>query len=704
MKSKVLTIAVAAAFCTACSSADVTKNDVNKDDFVNYPDGNYVYAFNESVNPEGLSLRGSMYDLVFPAPKSVTLREDSTAIPAVVGIVADGDLAVAADYLTEKLAANGVSRDDEAGFKIRLGLIADKSHNDEYYELTVDGGAVAIAGNSAIGVLNGVKTLIAVMEQNGGAGAKLCNAVVSDYPDLEHRGMMLDIVRNYTEFENVKKVIDYIASYKLNVFHFHIADDEAWRLYIPGIPELTEVGSCRTKTYDAKNEKFMEMLYSGQDPTVDLEERFITREQFVELLRYARSRGVEVVPEIDTPGHSRAAIIAMKARYEKYAATDEAEALRYKIWDDADTSVYKSAQGYTDDVINVALPGVYNFMEKVFDEIHAMYKEAGIKLRVFHFGGDEVAHGALEGSPMVRRFMKEHGMTSVKEVSEYYVDRMAEYVASRGVLAGGWQEAALKHSPEFDSRVAPRYGIVNAWSTNGRSDTVPYTLANSGYPVVLSNVRNFYLDMVYTRHQDENGLRWGGWCNEYTSWCALPFNSYRSAREGWNGEEVDLGRIADGKPALADRSSIKGVQAQLWSETIRNFAMVQSYVFPKILGLVERGWNASPAWGEGSTDLELFNAERAQYNLRIGLKELPRLSRKGIAVHINQPGIIVEDGMLKSNACYPGVEVRYTLDGSEPSASSPEWTAPVSVGRSKLVKAKAFYLGTESVTTYLWLD
>ena len=94
---------------------------------------------------------------------------------------------------------------------------------------------------------------------------------------------------------------------------------------------------------------------------------------------------------------------------------------------------------------------------------------------------------------------------------------------------------------------------------------------------------------------------------------------------------------------------------------------------------MERGWNASPAWGEGSTDLELFNAERAQYNLRIGLKELPRLSRKGIAVHINQPGIIVEDGMLKANACYPGVEVRYTLDGSEPSASSPEWTAPVSV-------------------------
>ena len=705
MKPIAMQLATASmALCAACSSGATTMNDVNKDNFLNYPDGNYVYALNESVNPAGLSLSGSMYQLIFPAPKSVEIKEGATVLPEEVDIVAtDASLAIASDYLTEKLGNAGIKASKNAKFKINICKIADAAHNSEYYELTVDGSSISIKGNSPIGALNGVKTLVAVIEQNGAcAGIKLENACVKDFPDLQYRGMMLDISRNFTEYENVKKLIDYLASYKLNAFHFHITDDEAWRIEIPGLPELTEVGSCRNKTYDANNEHFMEMLYSGQDLSVELKDQYITRAQFIDLLRYAAAKGVEVIPEIDTPGHSRAAIISMKARYEKYAATDRAEAERYKIWDDEDTSTYKSAQGYTDDVINIAMPGVYNFMEKVFDEILAMYNEAGIKLRVFHFGGDEVAHGALEGSPIVKRFMAEKGMKSVKEVSEYYVDRMSEYVSRHGVLAGGWQEAALKHSDDFNRRIAPRYGIVNAWSTNGRSDTVPYALANSGYPVVLSNVRNFYLDMVYTPHQDENGLRWGGWCNEFTSWSALPFNSYRSARENGKGDTINLKTIADGKPILADRSAIKGVQAQLWAETIRSFDMVESYVFPKILGLVERGWNASPEWGEGSTDVALYDACRAVYNLRIGLKELPRLVRKGVNVHINQPGIIVENGMLKANTCYPGMTVRYTLDGSEPTADSPEWTAPVDAGDAKLIKARAYYLGHESVATYLF--
>ena len=440
MKSKVLTIAVAAAFCTACSSADVTKNDVNKDGFVNYPDGNYVYAFNESVNPEGLSLRGSMYDLVFPAPKSVTLREDSTAIPAVVGIIADGDLAVAADYLTEKLAANGVSRDDEAGFKIRLGLIADKSHNDEYYELTVDGGAVAIAGNSAIGVLNGVKTLIAAIET---AGTKLPNVAITDYPDLGHRGFMLDIARNFTAFEGIKNIIDYIAAYKVNVFHLHLCDDESWALEIPAIPELTEVGAVRENTYVDNNSRHMALVYNGYDMRKHLKrtDLYITRRQFVELLKFAKSRGVNIIPEVDTPGHCHAAVVALKARYEKYAASNPAEAERYRVWDPNDTSKYVSAQNFTDHVINIALPGTYRFMETVFDEIHAMYREAGVQLLAYHFGGDEVANGALEGSPEARAFMQRNGIASMHELSEFYVDRMSAYIAMNGVKAAGWQES-----------------------------------------------------------------------------------------------------------------------------------------------------------------------------------------------------------------------------------------------------------------------
>lgn len=672
--------------------------------FINYPSGEYVYNFNKSINPENAKLDGSVYDRVFPTPKSVVLTGKTITIPKTVkSFIGNKELKSAQSYLLEKLAENGISNVKSSKFSIVMNLRNDASKNTEHYELVISRGSIVINGNSEAGVLNAIKTLIAVIELNGGAGTSLTCAVVNDYPDLEYRGMMLDIARNYTTLDNVKKLIDLLASYKLNKFHFHIADDETWRLEIPGLPELTEIGS--RKGCDLNETTSMLQTYAGNGNPEDMTTSangYITRSQFIELLKYAKQRGVEIIPEIDTPGHSRAALVSMKNRYKKYVATNKAEAEKYKMWDDEESSIYSSAQGYGDNVLNVALPGTYNFMQKVFDEIHAMYKEAGVTLRIFHFGGDEVASGAWTGSPAVKKFMAENGYSTVHEASEYFIDKVSEYIASKGVLSGGWQEAAMKHSEAFNKRVAPRFGMINAWSTNGSRDIVPYTIANDDYPVVMSNVANFYLDMAYTRHQYEKGLSWGGWCNEYTAWNAQPFNSYRSCREDFNGKPVNLSTIADGKPELKNKANLKGVQAQLWSETIRNFDMVQSYVFPKILGLVERGWNAVPTWSNDYEDSSRYDAERTQFNLKIGLSELPRLHKKGVNFHLNQPGIVVENGILKSNTCYPGVLVRYTLDGSEPTKDSPALVAPIKCGDSKLIKAKAFYLGKESVTTYLF--
>lgn len=145
-----------------------------------------------------------------------------------------------------------------------------------------------------------------------------------------------------------------------------------------------------------------------------------------------------------------------------------------------------------------------------------------------------------------------------------------------------------------------------------------------------------------------------------------------------------------------------GVQAELWSETIRGYDWVQYYVFPKIFGMVERGWNSLPAWGEQYNDNTLYNKERAAYNLQIGEMELPKLAKDGVNFRIGQPGIIVKDGMLYANSQYPGEEVRYTLDGSEPNASSALWTGAVPAGESKVIRAKSFYLGKSSVSTYLF--
>ena len=193
--------------------------------------------------------------------------------------------------------------------------------------------------------------------------------------------------------------------------------------------------------------------------------------------------------------------------------------------------------------------------------------------------------------------------------------------------------------------------------------------------------------MGYSMHQYEQGLHWGGCVNEFDSWGAQPWNLY--------------GDNAEGKTPLTRRDMIIGVQAQLWGETLRNFKEVERLLIPKIFGVAERGWNSTPQWA--GDDMAMKHA-RADYNMNIGHRELPMMQKRGYDFHIAQPGIIVEDGMLLANAQYHMAEVRYTLDGSEPTPTSPLWTMPVAVPENcTLVKAKAFYLGKNSVTTYLFL-
>lgn len=209
--------------------------------------------------------------------------------------------------------------------------------------------------------------------------------------------------------------------------------------------------------------------------------------------------------------------------------------------------------------------------------------------------------------------------------------------------------------------------------------------------------------MSYNRHQYEPGLNWGAYIDEFASWNAQPFNIYRTSRYDIPGNPINLAEASKGKIELKKPLNIKGVQAQLFSETIRGYDMVEYYVFPKIFGLVERGWNASPAWGKDYDNFRNYDISRVQYNLKIGTQELPRLRKKNSNFRIGQPGLKIIEGLLHANTQYPGAVVRYTDDGSEPTATSKEWNFPIAC-KSKLIKAKAFYLGKQSVTTYLFTD
>lgn len=675
-------------------------------EYVNYPDGKFMFEKNEEINPQNDKIELGIYNIL-PTPKNISNLGKDVKVPNTIAINFDNkSITHAIDYLTAKIEKCGISTAPKARFIVKLSISNsnDNKKSCEYYTLRIKKNSAEIIGNSPQGVLNGVKTLVAALERTNGTNI-LQEVTISDYPDLKHRGMMLDIARNYTPYEDIKDFIDILAAYKINVFHFHFNDDEAWRLEIPGLPELTSYGSRKGMTHDEK--EFLMQTYAGNGNPDDLSTSangYITSEQFIELIKYAHDRGVEIIPEIETPGHARAVILSMKKRYNKYINTDRKKAEEFVVWDTEDTTAYISVQGYSDNVLNLALPGTYRFVKHVIDELETMYNKAGVKLKAVHLGGDEVADGAWNHSPAIQRMMKENGYTKIRQIEEYYIDQITAYLENKGIKAGAWQEAALKHPKEFHEKVSKRFYMINGWSTVGSRDTIPYHIANNGYPIILSNANNFYLDFMYSRHQDEPGHNWGGVVDEFTSWDAQPFNVYRSARRAISGKRNNLATIERGKPAIQKKENIVGIQGQLWTETNRGYSTVQQYVFPKIFGIVERGWNAAPAWGPDNEDSKLYLNERARYNIIIGTKELPQLAKRGANFHLGQPGIIMQDGKLIANKQYPGVVIRYTFDGSNPTEKSPEWTAPIVIpAGTKLVKARAFYLGKQSVSTFLWL-
>ena len=468
--------------------------------------------------------------------------------------------------------------------------------------------------------------------------------------------------------------------------------------------ELTTVGSRRGHTTDEQEWQYP-AYNGGYDPfSATTGNGYYTRAEFIDFLQYAAERHIQVIPEIESPGHARAAIVSMKARYNKYIDTDPEKAKEYLLSDLQDTSRYISAQAYTDNVMNVALPSTYRFMEKVIQEIVAMYKEAEVPLTTIHLGGDEVARGAWMGSPLCQALMEEHGMAKAHDLAEYFITRVVDCLQQYNLSFNGWQEVALEHKPETHAYLSRHAAGINSWKTvpEWKEDEIPYQIANNGYPVILCNVNNFYLDLAYDAHPDEPGHFWGGYVDESKAFSMLPYDVYRSSRTDMAGNPVDVSAAGKGKTTLtaSGRENIKGVQAQLFAETIRGFQWVEYYMFPKVMGLVERGWNAHPDWEalSGVAEQQAFDRDLALFYEKISVKEMPYWSRIGVNFRLPHPGLSVKDGLLYANTPIAGGQIRYTTDGTEPTVESVLWEAPVACGAA-MVKAKLFFKDKQSVTS-----
>lgn len=498
-----------------------------------------------------------------------------------------------------------------------------------WYRITVDGSILVEAADED-GAWYASVTLENIRRNS--AGEALCNMVIEDWPDMPFRGLMLDISRNFTAKEDLLTLIDMMAHYKANVLHLHFGDDEGWRIEIDGLPELTSYSSVRcVPALDEEGNwsepDGLQITYSAHSGN-----GYYSHADFVEILRHAAGRHIRVIPEFDTPGHSRAAVKAMEKRAE---ITGDSSCL---LSEAGDESVYESVQDYTDNAINVALPSTYEFISKVFDSIIAMYREAGAELPAIHVGGDEVPEGAWIGSPACRALMEENGWDSPEMLKDYYVRRVAGIAAEKGVKIAGWQELVQHLTPQTMAILKDNLLYTNLWSVSHGKDELAYKFANEGFKVVLSNSSNTYLDMAYNYGKKERGHNWAAFVDERRSFSFLPYNIYRSVRWDDYGNMCDISNADEGKACLDEgaRANLIGIQGQLWAETIRNFDHVTYYIFPKAVGLFERAWNASPEWeaAKAADDPAFMSAFDKFYSI-VTDHEMPYYDSLGIDYHRN---------------------------------------------------------------------
>lgn len=661
---------------------------------------------------------------IVPTPVKMNAGAGTFTLSSKTGIYYQEGLENEAKYLAEKLKTL-----TGAGFSIQKGLpaagssvpsitlqtgkVAVNGIGKEAYKLGIVQNGITLTGSDAAGVFYGVQSLLQLVPtanyQKPSDSINLGFVQVEDAPRFQFRSLHLDVARNFQTKESLKRILDLLASYKVNHFLFYTTEDEGWRVEIDGLPELTKVGGQRQHT-SGMNASAIHPAYGSGPVAYDKGKHgsgFYTKADFIEILKYANDRHIKVIPELNFPGHAMAAIKSMEARYDRLMKEGkEKEANEYRLIDPDDKSVYLSAQGYKNNVVSVARESTYHFFEKVVDEMAKMYKEAGLTMDTFHTGGDEVAEGAWTKSPMAAKLMSEHPeIKEARYLQSYFFRKLLPRLEKRNLKVHGWEEVALNKTPS---------GIYNANPEFVGHPVIPYIwnnvydvdlgnrLANAGYQVVLCNVTNFYFDMSYNNDPKEPGLYWAGFVDTRDNWAFSPFNMFRTTEETAMGKPMKEEFVGKELMKPEARKNVIGIEAQLWSETIKGRDMMEYSILPKLMGFAESAWAPERKWENVADPVVRNKMIQEGWNVfanTIAQRNLPRLKyfNGGYNYRLPMPGAIIENGLLKANVDLPGLAIRYTTDGSEPTVNSPLFETPLKV--SGTVKLKSFDLAGNSGRT-----
>ncbi len=639
------------------------------------------------------TLRGQ----IIPTPMDVKIHQQDVDLSKGVALELSALTKPAADAAAKRFELLGVENKAD-GYPIKTDIQPGAFKGDlavpGAYQLKIGEKGAVITGFDQAGVFYGLQSILSLIPTDG--SKKIATLDAKDAPRFQYRGIFLDVARNFHHKDAVLRLLDQMAAYKLNKFHFHLTDDEGWRIEIPGLPELTEVGGQRC--HDLSETTCLLPQYgSGPQPHGG----FFSRQDYIDIVKYAQARQIEVIPEIDMPAHARAAIISMEARYKKlHAEGKEKEANEFRLVDPTDTSNTTSVQYFNrQSYLNPCLDSSKSFVDKVIGEIAQMHKEAGQPLQTWHFGGDEAKNirlgagytdvkkpepgkGILDlskedkpwaKSQVCQAMIKDGKVEDMEHLPSYFGLEVSQLVKAHGIdKMQAWQDG-LKDAKDSQA-FATKNVAVNFWDTLywGGFDSAN-DWANKGYQVVISNPDYVYMDFPYEVSPDEHGYYWGTrFSDEQKIFSFAPNNLPQNA-------ETSVDRDGNHFTAKSDKPwpGAYGLSAQLWSEIVRTDQQMEYMIYPRALSVAERAWHRA-SWEQdykagreykgGEThqvDTQTLDKDWLRFANLIGQRELAKLDKAGVSYRLPVPGARIIGGKLEANISLPGLGIEYSTDGGK---------------------------------------
>ena len=592
---------------------------------------------------------------IIPEPVQIVKSEGVFILPAhvLVNASASNGLQQVTNALKQKLKVTGTSVEiaNQTPFptiSLTLNTKTDNVIGKEGYRLTVTPKTINIKANAAAGLFYGLQTLFQLFPKEIESTTVVKNkkwslpcVEITDYPRFGWRGLMFDVTRHFFTKDDVKHYIDDMVRYKFNLLHLHLTDDEGWRIEIKSLPQLTKVGAWRVN----KVGYFGTFSPPSPDEPKDYG-GFYTHEDLKEIIDYAKDRFVDILPEIDVPGHSLAAIVS----YPELSCTPEANTYAVRSGEQImDWSHGAPPIALVDNTLCPANEKVYEFLDKVITEVAQIFP-----FEYIHMGGDEAPHNYWEKNEQIKELMKREGLTTIEQVQNYFTKKTDSIVRSKGKKFIGWDEI-------LEGGGVPATAAVMSW----RGMKGGIEAAKTGHEVVMSPTDFAYIDYMQGDVAMEPRI--------YASLSLSKTYQFEPLPNGVNAKYI------------------KGGQANLWTEQVYNMRHAEYMTYPRALAIAESVWSpqAKKEWKN------FFNKVESHFERldEAEIKYAPSVYEAKFTLARNSQGLL----QIAMETEAPDVSIHYTFDNSFPDYFYPVYKQPLTPPKDAVMLRVVSYRGKKQM-------